>query len=717
MQIGKNITQKDDALSAITPHDLYEQIKNPSEANRKLLDRLRLVRTIDPKQYSLLKKKLPYVVCGVFNPPFRRTENFGYCQYFMLDIDHISDKELSVEALKAKITADSRVLLCFVSPSEDGLKALFQLSEKCYDSGKYSLFYKLFAKAFAQQYHIEQVVDKVTSDVTRACFLSHDEQAHFNPDAEKVDMTKFVDFDNVFQVKELEKELTPHPPAPSRFDGTSSPKGEGEKDPDNDAFAFIKQQLFKKQNIEKKKPQIYVPEQLETILDSLKNYIAEANVVIDEIVNINYGKKFKLHSGLSQAEINLFFGKKGFSVAKTPKQGMSPQLNDLMAAYIQAFINDYVMIPNLPVNQFATGKDEQQQAPFSPETQENINFQTIQGQAKLLFMEKNYREAYNLYDSLWNGYCDLMSEWDCYYYAYSAQKSKDYDNALDVCRKTYRKFRNFKNIQDVYAWTIYYSQIKQDEIKDETVFLKAAEGILKLCTQNDQFSPFVLTVMKVVDYFNSKQNVNYGKILEWTDKLDKNTLDGQSFTFTDHKGKEREIASKKEQYYMIRSKALLEIGDFDRCIALCDEVFTIEDFKRLHYGNNIWFKWRTALAYEGKGDLEKALKILHKLLTKKPEWFIQKQIAGIYLKQKKHKESLKYALDSALNNTFIDVILKKINLYYILVEVLNECGMTKEANMHLDFIKSIKDKYDNHRELDIAPEMIKLWKKLLTSNF
>ena len=44
----------------------------------------------------------------------------------------------------------------------------------------YSLFYKKFVKSFSEQYDLQQVVDAKTSDVSRACFLSHDKDAFYN---------------------------------------------------------------------------------------------------------------------------------------------------------------------------------------------------------------------------------------------------------------------------------------------------------------------------------------------------------------------------------------------------------------------------------------------------------------------------------------------------------------------------------------------------------
>jgi tetratricopeptide (TPR) repeat protein len=674
MQIGKSITQRDDRLTVITPEELFERIKSPADDDRTLIERLRLVRTIDAKNYAVLKKQLPYIVCGTFDPPFRRTEHFGSCEYFMIDIDHIGDKQMTVSAVKEQIMKDERALLCFVSPSEDGLKILFRLAEKCYDSGKYSLFYKCFARAFSQQYGLEQVLDARTSDVSRACFLSYDPEAYFNPQATPIRIEDFVDFDNPFETREIEKQMSelPHPPA-------TSPKGDGEKEPDNDAFAFIKQQLFKKQTVEKKKPQVYVPEQLDAILDSLKNYITEANVVIDEIENISYGKKFKLHAGLSQAEINLFFGKKGFSVVASPRQGTSPELNDLMKNYVEAFIGDYIMLRQ---NVALTYQPNVIKAQL-PE------HELIKQQAQLLFTEKNFREALPLYATLWDSFPEKCDEWDGWRYAYCAQKLENYAQCLDICRKVYARYRDFKMIRNVYAWSVFYLEIKKTDIPldKEPVFFKAGEAIVKLCSQEDVYSPYTIAVFKILDYLNEKANPPFDKILEWTAKLNPALLEKTAFAYTDKEGNTREIASKYEQYFMLRTRALLETAEWQQCIDLCNEA--LQTIDKPHYDNDIWFRWRIALAYEGLGEWEKSLHLQLELLKRKKEWFIQKEIAEQYYRLGDYEKSLQYALDSALNFGDND---KKINTFIVLANSLDRLGKTDDAQTLNAVIDRIKRK-------------------------
>ena len=207
LQAGKSVTQINDPLVKIQVEYLYQAVKSPKPELEAEIRQLRMVKTIDAKRYTQLKKNLPYIVCGIFNPPVRRGENFAWISHFMLDFDHLAEKGVSVETLKATLSVDPNVKLMFISPGDDGLKVLFHLSEKCYDRGKYSLFYKLFSKKFASQYNLDQVIDSSTSDVTRACFMSVDPKAFYNPDALPVEIKNYLDFDNMDQVKEISSML------------------------------------------------------------------------------------------------------------------------------------------------------------------------------------------------------------------------------------------------------------------------------------------------------------------------------------------------------------------------------------------------------------------------------------------------------------------------------------------------------------------------------
>ena len=337
IQAGSNIQSATDALTKIKVEYLYHSLRNPKPQVEAHIRRLRIVQSLDRKQYALLKRQLPYVVCGLFNPPYRRTENFAYIEYFIVDIDHVGEKGLNIADLRKRIEADSRVVLSFLSPGQDGLKLMFRLRNRCYDAGLYSLFYKAFVKSFSSQYGLDQVLDARTCDVARACFVSVDAEAHYNPSADAVDLAAFVDTADpmlMFQQKhELDKEAQTAP---------NEPEPLHEKEPDDDAMSRIRQLLGVRQKAaQKPKPEVPDVPQIDAIMDGLTAFVQEQGIAFVSAQKIQYGKKLHFSMGLKKAEINLFFGKRGYSVVKSPKCGTSAELNEVVAGLIQLYILEH----------------------------------------------------------------------------------------------------------------------------------------------------------------------------------------------------------------------------------------------------------------------------------------------------------------------------------------------------------------------------------------
>jgi virE N-domain protein len=330
---GTNIQSAADELKKVQEEYLYNSLRNPKPAIAATIQQLRIVYSMDTKGYAQLKRKLPYFVCGQFNPPFRRKENFAYTESFILDFDHLSSKQLSLKAIHDNIIQDEQVMMCFTSPSEDGLKVMFRLKERCYDAGLYSVFYKAFAATFAMRHNLTQVTDSKTSDVARACFVSIDPNAYFNPNSTPVDIKAYLDEANPDALFKMKYEQDEHDKVAKKSDDkqTSLPK-----DPDKDVLARIRQQLNPKAQVEQHPA--YVPEQLNEIIAELKLFIEETGLQVTEIINIQYAKKIRARLGQKESEVNLFYGKRGFSVVISPRLGTNEELNELLADLVKTFL-------------------------------------------------------------------------------------------------------------------------------------------------------------------------------------------------------------------------------------------------------------------------------------------------------------------------------------------------------------------------------------------
>nr|WP_314497626.1 CRISPR-associated primase-polymerase type B [uncultured Prevotella sp.] len=332
---GTNIQSAADELKKVQEEYLYNSLRNPKPTIAATIQQLRIVYSMDAKAYAQLKRRLPYFVCGQFNPPFRRKENFAYTESFILDFDHLSSKQLSMKTIRDNIVKDEQVMMCFTSPSEDGLKVMFRLKERCYDAGLYSIFYKAFAATFAMRHNLTQVTDSKTSDVARACFISIDPNAYFNPNSIPVDIKAYLDESNPDLLFKIKHEQDKHDKVIKKSDDEQVPLP---KDPDKDILTRIRQQLNPKGQLPIEQHPAYVPERLNEIIAELKLFIEETGLQVTEIINIQYAKKIRARLGQKEAEVNLFYGKRGFSVVISPRFGTNEELNELLADLIKAFL-------------------------------------------------------------------------------------------------------------------------------------------------------------------------------------------------------------------------------------------------------------------------------------------------------------------------------------------------------------------------------------------
>lgn len=334
IQAGRSIMTKDDLLTKIKPEYLYHKLINPDTDIESSIRQLRIVRQLDPKQYGALKRNLPYVVCGIFNPPVRRTENFAYTEYFIIDIDNITEKEMDVDVLRKQLEQDSRIMLCFLSPGEDGLKIMFKLKERCYDAGIYSLFYRLFTKQFSAQYNLDQVLDSRTCDVARACFISMDMKCYYEPQVETVDINAYLNIENESELFSIKKALDAEAAGAQNISIKTDETG----NPDEEAINKIKSLLNPNLKTKIEKKEVYVPNELNDFTTRLLPYLNEVGITVSEVSNIHYGKKLKMKINFKEAEINIFFGKRGYSVVQSPRKGTDDKLNELCAELISQFL-------------------------------------------------------------------------------------------------------------------------------------------------------------------------------------------------------------------------------------------------------------------------------------------------------------------------------------------------------------------------------------------
>lgn len=335
------------SLQRISLYDVFEAISKSDAPLKDLCARLRQTARINPDAYRVMKTSLPFFCGSTFVQDHRKTEHFEAAHYCIIDIDHCYENEVQFASLKARLCADESVALLFTSPGGEGLKVVFQLDEPMMSTKRYSDFYAVFSRAFAERHDLVKHVDFVTRDATRVCFLSADEQAYFNPLCEPVCVRNYVSaFDILERTGNTTEALNEVETAPTSEKAPITP----------DVYADIRNKL-KPGTPQLRQKQIFVPEILESVIGPIEDYLVKLGLVITDVRDINYGKQICIAFQQAEGEVNLYYGKHGFSVVQTTKSGMNAELNGLLARAVENVVYSIVnpQIPSMDVLPGAAG--------------------------------------------------------------------------------------------------------------------------------------------------------------------------------------------------------------------------------------------------------------------------------------------------------------------------------------------------------------------------
>lgn len=309
-----------------------------------------------------------------------------------------------------------------------------------------------------------------------------------------------------------------------------------------------------------------------------------------------------------------------------------------------------------------------------------MNYKEAKQKASSLRKNKNFKSAVKIFSDIWNNQRDKCDKWDGWGYALCLRKTGESNKALEVCREVYNMDPDFEFNNNLYAWCIYDTEIKRDHDdikKNPGNFFKAAEGIIEL-VDPDKFSPYNRTVFKVIDYLDYGQNTPANKIIEWIEKLEVNSLSSNPFSFTDSEGEQREAPSDKEKYFAIKTKALEELEEYQKCREWSERA--LSEIDKFHYDNDIWFKRRIALAEGFLGDPKQAVEELKNLLAYKYEWYIQHNIAFFYYKMENYDQALTFSGAAALNHGKPKF---KWELFLLIGDILQTKDQEEMAKRHI----------------------------------
>ena len=168
--------------------------------------------------------------------------------------------------------------------------------------------------------------------------------------------------------------------------------------------------------------------------------------------------------------------------------------------------------------------------------------------------------------------------------------------------------------------------------------------------------------------FKDKPTVNWTVVNRFCDLVLVDSLDTECKTIeVERKGEKKpmELASSKEDWFAVKTKALFETQHYQECFELSK--IALESFEKFHYSNEVWFARRIALSKKHLGNSADALNELLLILRRKKEWFIQNEVAQIYKENGDNEKAFKFAI-SAINN-FGDLEYK-VGLLVLIAELL-----------------------------------------------
>ena len=346
LSFGTRITSSNDALRPVSLADVLAVVTTDA-ALQTATERLRRLGRMDKEAVKTVKTRVPYVVGSTFGPQpsgesdlpeamatatpavvsdgqratVRRTETFVAAHYFVLDLDHCPGLN---GAVPDAIRQNDAVALAFVSPGGEGLKLFFRLDNPCTDPRRFTAAYRNFASDFGSRHRFASSLDLRTSDVTRACFLAHDATAHHNPDALPIDWQAWLtDADAEIDLFG-ERAVATLSPAVDR--------------PINEAaYRDVLRQINPRSPVRREK-QVHVPDELLMLEPVVRTICGRLNWELRAVEPLNYGLKFVVRQGCRTAELNVCYGKRGFSLVRSPKTGTDPALSDLLYAELFALL-------------------------------------------------------------------------------------------------------------------------------------------------------------------------------------------------------------------------------------------------------------------------------------------------------------------------------------------------------------------------------------------
>lgn len=367
--IGTGFSAQAGTLVPIEREALVARIRSGDEGLRAQVEMLRRAAQLDPALYRQRKAHLPYFIGVEFVAGQRRADQLIAAHVLVLDLDHCHSSAEQFARLRKSLCEDSRVWLCYTSPSGQGLKLAFRLDRPIRESKTFSDVYQAFARQFSRQHSLDAWIDLRTHDVARVSFLSFDPEVYVAPDAETLPVAALAGAAGIPGLLPEVNELPPSdleiidvelpelprlrpspkvPDLPAKSDlpplppedtpPESPPVPPPAREPEDAVWTEIRRTLSPGRPLRSR--QVNVPEAIEAITPQVRAAAEALGITLRETLDLNYGRKFVFAYQQVWAEIDLHHGRRGFSLVKSLKSGAHPELRDLVYDLMHQLIFD-----------------------------------------------------------------------------------------------------------------------------------------------------------------------------------------------------------------------------------------------------------------------------------------------------------------------------------------------------------------------------------------
>lgn len=313
---------------------------------------------------------------------------------------------------------------------------------------------------------------------------------------------------------------------------------------------------------------------------------------------------------------------------------------------------------------------------------------------------KKYQEALNIYKSKIYDRHNInlirSDPWLIFNIMYCLRKIGKSTSAIefyDNYLKNKLSTETPNQVKREYGWSLYdiYSSTTNEktEYKGITNNSTKIEDFIKIISLVDEYLLFTRLLFLLCEIETRKEVSDWEKIAEYMGKYSPEQFSEDTYRVKKNiKGREKiiEIASDRERYYILYSKALFHLERYDECIGICREA--LEQIERFHFGNNLWFTRRLSVSYNRIGNLDKAIEGFERIIKIKKDWFIQFELANLYFIKKKMNESLVMGCRAAINGGYSEY---KVKMFVQLGHIFSASNIGNLPCLHFNLSKTIRD--------------------------